>query len=244
MWPSRRAREHRHFGHTLGVHDTCTRRRFAPRSCRDRRLIPSLVALALALGLLCLPRQAQALGPLDVEVGAKAGAGSNPGGTGGPNPLGFGLGGRAGVSLRGLFGLYAGVNFVYYLGSNQSVGTTLSGLETTSSHSVEYGFELGYGYRLGPVTLRGQVGVGSFEIDEVVAPNRPSTPGGFPGSERYLYFEPGVVGLVSIGFVFVGADVNGLLLPLGPSNPIGPNGTAGHALAGAVTAHGQVGVKF
>jgi hypothetical protein len=219
-------------------------RRSAAPSALRLGVIPTLVWVALGFGLLCLPTQAHALGPLDLEVGAKVGGGSNTGGTGGPNPLGFGLGGRAGVSLRSLFGLYAGVNFVYYLGSNQTFGTTLGSVETTSSHSVEYGFELGYGYRLGPVTLRGQVGVGDFEIDQTLMPSRPSVPGGFPGSEHYLYFEPGLLGLVSFGFVYVGVDVNALFLPAGPSNTIGPNGTAGHALAGAVTAHAQVGVKF
>jgi hypothetical protein len=45
---------------------------------------------------------------LDVEVAAKAGGATNPYSGGGVSPLGFGLGGRAGVVL--LEHLYGGVN--------------------------------------------------------------------------------------------------------------------------------------
>jgi hypothetical protein len=47
---------------------------------------------------------------------------------------------------------------------------------------------------------------------------------------NYFYLEPGVVGLVSLGVLFVGADVGALLLPMGPDI--------------ALTAHGQIGVTF
>jgi hypothetical protein len=69
------------------------------------------------LGLLCVPKQAHALGPLDLEFGAKVGGATNPGGNP-QNVLGFGLGGRAGVSVLGLYG---GVNVVYYFGSSQTM---------------------------------------------------------------------------------------------------------------------------
>ena len=55
------------------------------------------------------------------------------------------------------------------------------------------------------------------------------TPG--PGAiSNYFYLEPGVVGLVSLGVLFVGADVGALLLLTGPDS--------------ALTVHGQIGVTF
>jgi hypothetical protein len=64
--------------------------------------------------------------------------------------------------------------------------------------------------------------------------------GGSPGNpppgpsaiSNYFYLEPGVVGLVSLGMFFVGADI-GALLPTGPDFP-----DAG------LTVHGQIGVTF
>jgi hypothetical protein len=47
---------------------------------------------------------------------------------------------------------------------------------------------------------------------------------------NYVYLEPGVVGLVSLGVLFVGADVGALLLPTGPDS--------------ALTIHGQIGVTL
>jgi hypothetical protein len=78
---------------------------------------PSVLLLAgAALSTLSVTRRASALGPVDIEVAAKVGGGTNPENNShdaGPNPLGFGFGGRAGVSVSGL---YAGLSFGYYLG--------------------------------------------------------------------------------------------------------------------------------
>jgi hypothetical protein len=49
---------------------------------------------------------------------------------------------------------------------------------------------------------------------------------------------------MSLGIVFVGADLNVILLPAGPANSLGANGMPGHTIDAAFTAHGQVGVKF
>ena len=190
----------------------------------------SPIALLVALSL---PGTAHALGPIDLEIGAKAGGGTNPGGTGGPNPLSFGIGARAGASL---FGWYAGVSFVDYLGRSQTDcgGPAPGGCYTITGHSLAYGGELGYGYRLGRVTLRPQVGVGDLEIHQTLSPGgRNVSPG-----TNYLYLEPGVVLLVAFGFVYVGVDANLMLLPFGPSN------TPGTAVDPVFTAHGQVGVRF
>jgi hypothetical protein len=195
---------------------------------------PAILTLCLGLGLLCLPKAAHALGPLDLEAGAKVGGGSNILGHGEPNPLGFGLGGRAGVSI---FGLYGGVNLVYYLGSSQN--ETFDGASVTAKdHALQYGFEFGYGLKLGPLTLRGQVGVGNFELTASGALGGDSE----SASKGYLYLEPGVVGLISIGHLYFGADVNALLLPAGPND--NPSSGSAHAFDSALTAHGQVGVRF
>src|SRR5579862_4965574 len=91
-----------------------------------RRLAPmrsasiSVAAFAFCAGTLMMTRDAHALGPVDLEVGAKVGVGTNPisdqNGTSTPNPLGFGLGARGGVSF---LGIYAGVQLMYYFGSSQ-----------------------------------------------------------------------------------------------------------------------------
>jgi len=57
-----------------------------------------------------LARDAHALGPGDIELGAKVGYATNPlSGSGASNPL-FGLGGRAGFAFKG--GLYLGGSVV------------------------------------------------------------------------------------------------------------------------------------
>ena len=195
---------------------------------------------ARAARRLSLPATAHALGPVDLEIGAKAGGGTNPGGTGGANPLSFGVGARAGASL---FGWYAGLTFVDYLGRTQTdCGPGFGGpCETIAGHSLAYGVELGYGYRLGRVTLRPQVGVGDLEIHQTVSPGGRNIA---PGTDD-LYFEPGLVVLVALGFVYVGADANLMLLPFGPSNAFdSATGKPATAVDPVFTAHGQVGVRF
>ncbi len=182
----------------------------------------------------------QTLGPLDVEVAAKAGAGTNWT-VASPNPLGFGIGGRAGVSI---LGLYAGLSGMYY------VGSSTQGLST---HSYQYGAEVGYGLKIPFLTVRAQVGLGDYGLVFDT-----SQQGGFPSSgpaasttsttNNYLYLEPALVGLLSIGRWFVGADVGALLLPNGPvpvgSCPPGSCTSPSSKFEAGFVAHGQVGVRF
>ena len=196
----------------------------------------SILFLASAIGLssLSVTRSASALGPVDVEVAAKVGGGTNPLGdvtylnppAKQPNPLGFGLGARAGVSILGFYG---GVSFMDYLGTsrvNQGV--------TDSLKSVLYGVEVGYNIGVPLLTFRPQLGIGNYTQSESLS----GTPTGEPSaptthySANSLYLEPGVTGLLSFGLWIVGADANLLYLP-GVSNP-----------QAALTAHGQVGMKF
>jgi hypothetical protein len=182
-----------------------------------------LAAVAVACVLECLPRDASALGPVDLELGAKAGGGTSPSGTGAgaPNPLGFGLGGRGGVSF---FGVYAGVNVMYYLGGSQSVtivpGSTLS----VSAHSLLYGAELGYNIKVAILTIRPQVGLGNYTLSTT----------GFSDVNN-LYVQPGLTGLISLGMYYIGADASVLILP---------GIESGGGTSTAFTVGGQFGVKF
>jgi hypothetical protein len=183
-----------------------------------------LVTAVLGVGSICAPRDAHALGPVDLEVAGKVGYGTNPF-SGFPNPLGFGLGARAGVSILGLYG---GLGLMYYFGSSQN----LPGV-SVSSNSFLYGVEGGYGAKLlGLVTLRGQLGIGSYTVSQS------GTRGA--SSNSNIYLEPGLTALLTFGMVLVGVDANVLILP-GISDP-GPTGQSG--VDAAFTIHAQGGVKF
>ncbi len=185
----------------------------------------------LFAGLLTLfaTREAHALGPLDIEIAGKVGYGSDPGGGAGFNRLGFGVGGRAGIAL---FGIYAGVNIVDYLGGTASpqpcplmdASPACSG---GSVHTLMYGGEFGYGFKISIVTIRPQVGVGSALV---------SSPGGNSSS---LYLEPGVTGLVHFGVLIVGVDANVAIFPSATEI-----NTQGVSTLTAFTIHAQVGVRF
>jgi hypothetical protein len=170
---------------------------------------------------------ASALEP-PLEVAVKAGAGTNWT-VASPNPMGFGMGGRAGVSILGFYG---GVSGMYY------VGTSTQGV---SDHSYQVGAEVGYGFKIPFLTARAQVGLGDYEL-------------AFTNSttNNYFYLEPALVGFHSIGRWFVGADVGAFLLPNGPapipSCPFSPLGssctTSSNKFEAGFVAHGQVGVTF
>ena len=189
-----------------------------------RLALPSLLAIA-AIG--ASERDAHALGPVDVEVGARAGFGTNPDSKG-PNPFGFGVGGRAGVSL---FHIYGGVSAIHYFGASADVsGPTAMG--TFRSTNVTYsstllGVEAGYSITAVPhLTLRPQVGVGNAAFSFGDA------------SQSHLYLEPGLVALVSLGLVYVGADANVLAIP---GVDQGNNDTKTYT---AFTIHAQIGIQF
>jgi hypothetical protein len=198
------------------------------------RLKALLVAAILAAVVVLVPRQAHALGPVGIELGAKVGYGTNPVSGSPENPMGVGLGGRGGVSI---FGLYAGVAGLYYLGSSQTVDG-----DTVKIHSAVYGLEAGYGFKLlGLLTIRPQLGLGNDQIGG-------SSSSGGGSSKGYLYLEPAALVLVSIGIVYVGADIGALLLPSGPANKSTADGCTSasgcHSFDAGLTVHGQVGVNF
>ena len=190
-----------------------------------------VAALAFGAGTLAMSREAHALGPIGVEVGAKVGVATNPlsdqNGVSPSTPLGFGVGARGGVDILGFYG---GVNFMYYLGSSEDV-TVAGQTASFSVHTVMYGLELGYGITLlDLLTIRPQIGFGNATFS--ASSSVPGlVPGDFP-SKSYLYLEPGVTGLVGLGLWYVGADANVLFFP-GLDNS-----------KASLSIHGQIGIKF
>lgn len=185
-------------------------------------LLASVGALT-AVGVLCFANNASALGPLDLEVGVKAGVGTTPSNvpSGSPNPLGFGIGGRAGVSILGLYG---GGSIIYYLGGSEN---------GVSVNTLMYGLEAGYGLKLlDLLTVRAQLGLGSYKIS--------ASADGYSTSSSNLYLEPGLTGLISLPGMpwFVGADANVLVLT-GVQNGNGQSQTDT-----GFTLHAQVGYTF
>jgi hypothetical protein len=184
-----------------------------------------LVTLAIALS----SREARALGPIDIEVGAKVGYGTNPNaGPGGvnPNPLGVGLGGRGGITF---FGIYAGVNAVDYLGSGDNLGGIY--------HAVQVGGELGYTIKVSILTLRPQIGLGNITLSDSQANLL------YPGGSSF-YLEPGGTALLTFGLIFVGADVNALVITSEPGINSGGSLNTNTATQTSLTIHGQVGLSF
>jgi hypothetical protein len=188
------------------------------------RAFSLVTALAVGGAFVSFSSSAHALGPLDLEIGLKAGVGTNPADAPSPNPLGFGIGGRAGIAI---VGLYAGLNTVYYLGGS----TTILGGKF-STNAWLYGLEGGYGFKLldGLLTIRPQIGIGNAVF--YVSDQDSST------SDSHLYLEPGVTGLISFGGLFVGADANVLVIP---NVTTGINTTKTYS---AFTLHAQAGLKF
>lgn len=187
-----------------------------------------LLAAGVAGLFLVFGREAHALGPLDLEVGAKVGAATNPS-SAVPNPLGFGLGGRAGLSL---LGIYAGANVMYYFGgaTDTAAPTGLPGTVHESKSSLLYGFEGGYGFKLLEIlTIRPQLGIGNLVAYGSFSSSRGQIPQ-TSSTDSELYLEPGVTALLGLGTLFVGADVNALVFP--------SDGVV------SLSAHAQLGVKF
>jgi hypothetical protein len=147
--------------------------------------------------------------------------------------LGFGLGGRGGI---GLFGLYAGVEGMYYFGGSQ---------DGVKAHSDLYGVDLGYNLKLPFVTIRPMLGIGNFTATGsfggasvgIIGGTSVSVPAA-SDSKSSLYLQPGVTALVSLGLLYVGADVNALIITDAPQT----SGNTGVDVA--LTVHGQVGVRF
>ena len=190
-----------------------------------RVAVPALVGL-LAFG--ASENHAHALGPIDVELGAKVGVATNPN-SDGPSPFGFGIGGRGGVSV---FGLYGGLSAVHYFGGSKDIGNV-----TVDASSTLLGVEVGYTIKAVPVLrIRPQIGVGNAHFSSGADGTDVTS------SNDHVYLEPGLSVIIPLALLYVGADANAILVP-GVDSPTlsDPGATKTYA---AFSIHAQVGVTF
>lgn len=183
------------------------------------------------MGSLFVAGDARAVGPIDIEVAGIAGGGFPPSGLG-VSPVGFGLGARAGVVLRDL-GIYGGLSFIDYYDGYGGGAFSLPDSESISVHGLTYGVEVGYGVvLLRLITLRAQVGLGDYaEIVETSTASSSSSQ-----THNSPYVAPGLVAMVSLGPVLIGADASALIASFG-------NGSK-YSTATALMLHAQLGLKF
>jgi hypothetical protein len=151
--------------------------------------------------------RALALGPVDIEIGAKLGYADGGNADLGANPLGLAVGGRGGEVFSGLYG---GIDAMYYTGGTPSpppcVGTACAAPAVPSFHAFAIGIEVGYGLKLSILTIRPQLGLGNITFTAAFGtPNDPSV-GKFFG-------RPALVGLVALGPAYAGADAGLLVVP-------------------------------
>jgi len=197
-----------------------------------------LLAIPFAALLATTTRTADAA-PIEVELAGRAGVGTNPS-DGSINPLGFGIGARGGLSI---IGIYGGLSLMYYTGGSDSVSIPGGSVET-SAHSLMYGIEGGFNFRLLDdfLTLRPQLGIGNYNLTGKGSGNVGNLSAEESKTSSYLYLEPGVVGYVAFGSLFVGADANILVIP--SVDQTGATGQTSSKTYTAFTLHGQVGLKF
>jgi hypothetical protein len=161
-------------------------------------------------------RPAHALGPIDLEIAAKAGYGSND--------FGFGFGGRAGISF---FGFYGGLSAVDYLGKS---------VDDVTTHTLLLGGELGFGIKISRLTIRPLLGLGEGIISATV-PMLPGTSSQTSTSGSF-YLEPGGLIQLNFGLIIFGVDAGCLILTSNQSV------TGFTQVTEAFTIHGQFGLKF
>lgn len=197
-----------------------------------------LAAVAVATLALTASKDASA-GPIELELGAKAGVGSNPSSSS-LNPLGFGIGARGGVSI---IGIYGGLNLMYYTGGSSDTNVVVGNVHT-SAHSLMYGIEGGFNFRLldDLLTLRPQLGLGNFNVSYDASGNAVGVTVSGNESKSYLYLEPSALAYLSFGNLFVGADIGFLVIP-SVDERTGPTTTESKTWT-SLTIHGQVGLKF
>ncbi len=203
-----------------------------------RRATLVIVLPVLGCGSFLIARDANALGPVEVEVAAKGGGGFPPlGGNG--DGLGGAVGGRAGVLLPAS-GLYGGLSFLEYGGGGSSTDPVLVSSAPMpvggSYHSLAYGIEGGYGLRFfDELTIRAQLGLGDYVDIEDTQYSTGETTTQTTHTRHSFYLEPGVTTMIALGPVFVGGDLNLLIADFAYQ---------GSKYEAAFTLHAQLGVKF
>jgi hypothetical protein len=185
-----------------------------------------LAVLLTALATSLSPREAGAASHVGMELGAEVGYGASPNGAA-VNPLGLGVGGRLGITV---YGLYLGAEAINYFGSGDGNGGQY--------RAIQFGGQLGYGFKIRSLTIRPQVGGGDVYLTGSVAGlTSPALP-----TALCVYVEPSLALIGSIGAFFVGADAGALVLLSEPS--WSQSNILTSSLALAFTAHGQIGLKF
>lgn len=190
-----------------------------------------VLVAALAVVAVWIPREAHALGPVDLEIAAQVGGGTSTLGSGAPNALGLGVGGRAGIDF---LGFYAGVAAMYYVGDGGNVSDSTGDVVHTYANSSLAGLEGGYNIGLSVLTLRPTLGVGYYNAGVSVSSTLGGigSPGSSSASSSSIYIEPGATALFSFGMWIAGADVGVLWVP------------AVNDSQAAVVVHGQFGIKL
>jgi Outer membrane protein beta-barrel domain len=140
----------------------------------------------------------------------------------GTNHLNFGFGARAGYTLPQK--VYIGATFMYHLGVSESYG--LFGQTNEVSSKVFYpAGEVGYDFRVGPVTIRPYAGVGVVFISSSVTIGNQSA----SNTENSLALYPAVTAQFNIPHsdFFVGGDTRILILTRGGDPSFGLFATGG-----------------
>ena len=203
-----------------------------------KRSLSLLLGALFFVSLFFRSTEAHALGPIEVELGARLGYATNPD-SNISNPLGTDIGLRGGLEL--FHKLYLGGNVQYYFGS--SVDTPLSGPGTdgtVSTHTFLLGFEAGYSIHVSLLTIRPQLGIGDAAITTLGSITPTAVTGtplnNYTQTNTRLYLEPGVVALINVGLVYVGADAN--ILVITDANNQDGNAYTSFAFGG------QAGIRF
>jgi hypothetical protein len=174
------------------------------------------LSLATAAGLVAilLPRPAHAIGPVDIELAGIGGYATDQ--------LTGTLGGRAGISI---FGIYAGFRGQYYFGE---AITPFPGEKAYNYHQLTLGGEVGYGFKIRFITIRPFLGFGdatTYGVGSVNA-NGSSSP-----SFTQPYLQPGALLQFGFGPLIFGVDGSALI----------PTTEASEA---AFVVDGELGVRF
>jgi len=194
-----------------------------------KSVLKVLVAV-LVVGAIWIPREALALGPVDLEIAAQVGGGTSTVGSGAVNALGLGVGGRAGIDVLGFYG---GVAAMYYLGDGGNEADSNGVPVHTYRSSTLVGLEGGYNFGLSILTLRPQLGLGYYNngISTSTQSGIGTTGSTFQNSSS-IYAEPAITALLPLGIWFVGADAGLLWVPAIDNAEV------------AVTVHAQLGIKL
>jgi hypothetical protein len=191
-----------------------------------------VVVAAFAAVAIGLPREAHAIGPVEVEGGGFVGYGTNP--SHGPSPFMVELGARLGASFQGV---YAGLAINYYFGDSGTCGggapgsgpgvTTLpasfcssgSGEVSVGQKALLLGIDLGYTFKIPRASwlrLRPMVEIGNANISRngtLAAQDFVTGPLATYGGGNYFYVQPGLLAMAVIDTFFVGISANLLVVP-------------------------------